>query len=482
MMASDRSTAEELSTAHSIRKRCSGLLPLSGRLAPWIEDLCANGELHWLIHQFGSPLNLVRTDSIKGHIGQLNQVARDRELDFQVFFARKANKCLAFVSAAAATGAGIDVASTAELRQVLDLQIDPSRIVCTAAIKDERLIKLCLDAGVTIVTDNSDEQNLIVRLSEELDRPASIALRISGFTHEGSKLDSRFGFDIDHCFDVIPPSSQVSIDGIHFHLDSYSAGQRVSAITQSLAMIDRLRVQGHRPSFLDIGGGFPIRYVDSSKQWNDFCDQHRLALLNRRDPITFRNHGLGLVAIHGEVHGRLNCYPAYQYPTGADWFAEILDTVAGDQTISSSIRDRKLQLRCEPGRSLLEGCGMTVARVEFRKQHANGDWLIGLSMNGTQCRTTHDDFLVDPLLIPVEGSVAAEPIEGYLVGAYCMEGDLLLLRKLRFPQGIGIGDLVVFPNTAGYMMHFMESRSHQFPLAQNLVVGEGGVTVDLIDQ
>ncbi len=42
---------------------------------------------------------------------------------------------------------------------------------------------------------------------------------------------------------------------------------------------------------------------------------------------------------------------------------------------------------------------------------------------------------------------------------------------MRFPDGVEVGDIVVFPNTAGYLMHILESASHQIPLARNLVVG-----------
>ena len=78
---------------------------------------------------------------------------------------------------------------------------------------------------------------------------------------------------------------------------------------------------------------------------------------------------------------------------------------------------------------------MTAARVEFRKQRADGTWLIGLAMNRTQCRSTSDDFLVDPLLVrPDSAGEPTEPIEGYLVGAYCIERELLTWRRLRFPQ------------------------------------------------
>lgn len=112
-------------------------------------------------------------------------------------------------------------------------------------------------------------------------------------------------------------------------------------------------------------------------------------------------------------------------------------------------------------------------------------------MNRTQCRTSSDDFLVDPILIPANisedntDSEGSDPKAGFLVGAYCTESELLTLRKLNFPRGVRVGDLVVFPNTAGYLMHFLESRSHQLPLAKNLILTDGASSqgqLDAIDQ
>jgi diaminopimelate decarboxylase len=91
-------------------------------------------------------------------------------------------------------------------------------------------------------------------------------------------------------------------------------------------------------------------------------------------------------------------------------------------------------------------------------------------MNRTQCRTSSDDFLVDPLVVP-SGSRPPDPDPRpiYLTGAYCIEKELLCWRALRTPHGLNPGDVVVWPNTAGYFMHFLESRSHQLPIAKNLV-------------
>jgi diaminopimelate decarboxylase len=80
------------------------------------------------------------------------------------------------------------------------------------------------------------------------------------------------------------------------------------------------------------------------------------------------------------------------------------------------------------------------------------------------------------------GQSPSRPIDGYLVGAYCIERELLTWRRLRFPHGVEVGDIVIFPNTAGYLMHILESASHQIPLARNVVMSaDGRAEIDPID-
>jgi diaminopimelate decarboxylase len=52
---------------------------------------------------------------------------------------------------------------------------------------------------------------------------------------------------------------------------------------------------------------------------------------------------------------------------------------------------------------------------------------------------------------------------------------------MRFPSGVAVGELIVFPNTAGYLMHILESSSHQMPLARNVVVADSLTALDDID-
>jgi diaminopimelate decarboxylase len=67
------------------------------------------------------------------------------------------------------------------------------------------------------------------------------------------------------------------------------------------------------------------------------------------------------------------------------------------------------------------------------------------------------------------------------VGAYCIEDELILLRRMHFPHGVAPGDLIGLVNTGGYLMHILESASHQIPLARNVVCERGGYEPDPID-
>jgi diaminopimelate decarboxylase len=434
----------------SVRARCHGIAPLTARLEPWQTALCETpAVLAELLEQHGSPVNVIDPGPMAANAGALQAAAAEAGVDLRVFFARKANKALALVDAARGLGLGVDVASERELRQVLDRGVAAGDIIVTAAVKPRALLELCVAARVTVAVDNLDELALLHHVAAAADGPVPVAIRLAPVL---DRPPTRFGLPAAEALAIAGAwPDRLAIAGVHFHLDGYAAGDRVAALEQSVALVDGLRARGHDPAFVDIGGGIPMSYLDDGAEWDAFW----------RDPQTYDDHRLGTV------------YPYHQAPVRGAWLSEVL-------ACSHVLRSRRLELRCEPGRSLLDGCGLTAARVEFRKQRADGTWLIGVAMNRTQCRSTSDDFLVDPLLLRTDDR-AGEPIEGFLVGAYCIERELLTWRRLRFPDGVCVGDIVVFPNTAGYLMHILESASHQIPLARNVVLGPDGPRLDPID-
>ncbi|TWU21661.1 Diaminopimelate decarboxylase [Novipirellula galeiformis] len=482
-----------------LRSGCRGAVPLDGVLASWMVDVLCQPSIHQWVEQFESPLNVLCEAPLEANVRALAAVAGDRNLDLQIHFARKANKCLRWIDVAKRLGIAIDVASGIELQQTLERGIEPAKIICTAAVKPVALLQQCVDHGVTIVIDNTDELLAIQSVASRSAHAAKIAIRMSGFQHRGQKLSSRFGIDVDDFASVVGSGfglladPSLAVVGLHFHLDGSSIAQRVTAIEQVLPWVDELNRRGQQIKFIDMGGGIPVRYLQSQDQWTVFHQEHERSLLGLREAITLDRHGLGRIAGGGNVFGKLNSYPMYQAPVSADWFSQLLDhqldpIIAAESSVADAIRRRGLQLRCEPGRSLLDGCGMTVARVEFCKKHPSGYALIGLSMNRTQCRTTDDEFLVDPILLTCAGvrsTSRLQSVDGFFVGAYCTESEYLSLRRFHFPHGVARGDLIVFPNTAGYQMHFMESRSHQFPLAKNVFLQQPALdqaSLDPIDR
>ena len=467
----------------TVRDGCSGVAPLTGRLEPWQVALCERpDELDDLLAIYGSPLNLLNPEPLGRNAAALMEAASG--VDLAIYFARKANKALTFVDEALSLGLGVDLAGERELIQALERGVPADALVMTAAVKPVTLLELCLESGTTIVLDNADELDRLVGLAPDDDAPAVVALRLAPDLGLG-RAQTRFGMSAEEALALVAgrPPAGVRVDGVHFHLDGYSAADRVTAISQGLALVDALREHGHAPSFIDIGGGFPMSYLESEDEWEGFWTAHGEALLGRTEPLTYEGHGLGLIPHGGELLGRRAVYPFHQRPVQGEWLGRVLAGQAAGTTVADAIRERGLVLRCEPGRALLDGCGLTAARVAHRKQRRDGTWLIGVEMNRTQCRSTSDDFMVDPLLVrPASAGPPTEAIEGYLVGAYCIERELLTWRRLRFPHGVAVGDIVVFPNTAGYLMHILESSSHQIPLAANVVVRAGGPAVlDAID-
>ncbi len=456
--------------------------PLTPLRADWMEQLFETPDtLQALIEQYGSPINIHHTPTLAKNYEEYADVFEQHQLNFQVFFARKANKCKAFVTQARDGGFGVDTASYQELKQCLELGVPAERLVFTAAIKEERAIRLAVESEVLIILDNTDECALTERIAKELNKEAIVGCRISGFWMSNVKLYSRFGFDVDDFVTFMKKDfhsyNKLNFKGLHFHLDGYSIEQRGQAMHQSFAIAEQLKVSGYRVEFLDIGGGLLMNYLESGEQWEAFQATLKAAVRGEHPPITYRNDGLGYEMIDGKLQGKLKTYPYYNESARATFLDQVLQVEQKERSVAERARQLNIEIRLEPGRSLLDRTGMTVAKVIHRKQDSRGDWHIGLGMNMTQMYSSSADFLLDPTVIFQEEKEEASPVGVYFTGAYCLERDVLLKRKITIEQLPEKGDLVCFVNTAGYMMHFFESEAHLFDLANNLIWQKHGEEV-----
>lgn len=449
----------------------------------WVENFLKNTEnIHQLFKKYGSPINILFSEPFLENYQAYRDVLENHGLDHLICFARKANKGTTFVKAARDNDFGVDTASYRELEQCLELGITPDKLVLTAAIKNLNLIELAISNDVLIIVDNQDELDQIEQVAFTLDKIANIGIRIGGFEVNGHKLYTRFGFDVDVVTDImiarVSPSEQLNFKGFHFHLNGYSIDQRAKALTQTIALIDKLKKYSINTDFIDIGGGLLINYLEDENEWNNFQSELKLAVQGARSPLTFQNDGLGYQMIDDELCGQLKTYPYFNKKNKAEFLNDILSYPTHRGTIGSLLKDRKISLRLEPGRSLLDQSGITISRVVFRKYDSQNNLLIGLDMNRTQLCSSSADFLLDPIVIHQHNTEYNEPTSGYFVGAYCLEQDVILKRKINLQKIPEIGDIVCFVNTAGYMMHFYETEAHLFQLATNLSIQKNGDIIE----
>lgn len=456
--------------------RCHGTVAMASKAFPLLRAAeRAPAEVRELVEQYGSPLHLLDPGPMGEHANELLGAAAAAGVPARLFFARKANKSIALMRHALELGLGVDVASLGELRQALEAGASGEDLIVTAAVKPPALLQLAREVGARVALDHDQEIDAWCALVGATPAPAPVAVRLA--PELPGRLPTRFGLPAAQILAAARrPELAGSIDGVQFHVDGYAARDRVEAIGQAIAVIDGLRALGHPVAFLDIGGGIPMRYLDDHAAWDRFWAAHRAALLDpAAPPVTFRRHGLGLTAVAGQIAGAPSVYPVAQPLVRGAWLAEVLAGAGPDgTTVAEALRARGLRLHLEPGRALLDGCGITVAEVAFTKQAIDGMELVGFEMNRTQVRSAADDFLVDPVVLrPPGGPADGAATTAHLVGAFCVERELLTWRTLHFPLGIAPGDLVVFPNTAGYLMHIVESASHGMPLASNVVVRIG---------
>lgn len=431
-----------------------GVPRLSGRREPWMDDLLGDPRaVTELLDRFGSPVNVIEPSALGRNAAELVSAGHDMGVHTRVFYARKANKTHALVEHAMKEGHGVDVASLAELSQVLELGMPPEHVIVSAAIKSDALLQLAVESGVTISVDHVAELHRIVAISSG-DRPTAVAPRLAPRPFPGAP-PTRFGelaaVWLDALTDVV---DGVIVTGLHVHLHGYAVADRARAIAEAAGLARDLGERGHRLRFLDLGGGVPMSYLDDAAEWDAFWQEFRDS--SEPEAITWRDHPLATV------------YPYHQSPTRGEWLRELLATRPdGDQTCAELLNGASLALHLEPGRSLADGCGITLARVSFVKRRSDGVPLVGVEMNRTQCRSTSDDFMVDPVLVRTQPE--GDAYDGFLVGAYCIEDEIILRRRMHFPRGVAPGDVIALVNTGGYLMHILESASHQLPLAMNVV-------------
>lgn len=401
----------------------------------------------------GGPFHLMYPARVAENIRGFRDAFARAGVDGLVYYGKKANKAACVARACAENGAGVDVSSVGELTAALAAGVRGGELMVTGPAKSDDLLWLAVRHGALIAVDSLGELDRLGAIASAAN-PARVLLRV---LPAGSA--SRFGMtedELDRAQSVIAAAGPrglepIQLEGFSFHLSGYDA---IARAEQAADLIDRCaaaRELGHPVGTISIGGGFGVDYVPE-RAWREFTD------------------GVDRSWFHaGKSFG--SYYP-YHFPApGPAMLAEIL--AHGD--LARRLRDKDIRLAVEPGRALLDRAGSTVFRVQGSKiRHADGQPYQLLTVDGTSLSLSEQwfdsEYLPDPVLWP---SSSGEPTPTSVGAASCLESDMLSWRRVPLPRRAEEGDLLVYPNTAGYQMDSNESAFHELPIPPKVVLSDG---------
>jgi len=437
-----------------------------------------------MVARFGSPLHLVWPQNLERNVESFRAVLNAHGLRHLIFYGAKVNKSQALVRAAVEAGAGVDVSSIHEWRDAISAGADPQHVCATGPAKTRDFHAELIASNALISIDSSEElQNLKACLRESghsqkahKTQKARILLRF----RPSLSRTSRFGMGADELLRCLrqlsQDSAQLAFEGFHFHLGGYAHETRAQALRELIPHVEAAWALGLQPMIIDIGGGMPIRYVDSDDYEAFLRTQHGSHYRNARVPEAFYPYG-----------GRLDAF---------QWLNRFLESSSGhkDLSIAAYFRAEGIALAIEPGRSLADQAAISVFRVTRVKALAEGHVVFVEGSSFSACETWFSsEFLQDPILVrastastaPTEltgatattasteeaGGVGLPSIfRAYIAGHSCLDDDVLTNRLIGFDRVPRAGDLLVYGNTGGYQMDLLENEFHRHPMPRRIAV------------
>lgn len=335
-----------------------------------------------------TPLLLLSRSEVRRAVNDLRSALPRAE----IFYAVKSNNHPAIIAEVFASGGNFDVCSAGELDAVLQTGIEAKSMLHTHPIKTVEEFDRALDAGVEMfVVDNPSE---VAKLKRITDRKLKILIRYRVHLNTTAvvNLQYKFGCTVDDVMSLAEAVREAghTVHGLCFHIGSQCIYPEnyVKAIAAGGELIDELERAGHAIRVLDIGGGFPVPYVEPVPEIHDFCE-----------PI-------------GE---------------------------ALDEMIRPDIR-----VICEPGRFISARAVTLVCSVIGKSDRDGKVWYY----LDDGIYSTFSGIVFDHCQYPVVTDSQGDELLSVLAGPTCDSFDTLY-DGLLLPE-LEIGDLILFPRTGAY--------------------------------
>lgn len=438
---------------------------LPPRIHPLARSFLADkAGLTGLLDRFGSPLNVLFPEIFGENVAGFRDELDGCGLRYRICYAHKANQGRAFVRAALAAGIGIDVASAGELDSALAAGFPADRIEATGP-KGRDFLGVLAGSGVTVNVDNLWELGELIRLGRAAGHRIPVLVRMCGL---GPGRPSRFGVPAA-CFDAVTGLLSAATDavdflGLSFHLDSSEVRDKVLAVDACLRLLEQALAAGLSPRVLNAGGGFRQAFADRPEPFADYGHAVRRGLAGQGPPLTWGGATLGYRFENGAVRGTLTSGKYAGTGTGREFLHDLADSPLpgqGGRTVAQVLGESMIELWTEPGKSLVDHAGLTLASVEFVKEGPDRSVLVNLDLSRDKICPADQEVMLDPVLIyrSRDPNPAIRPTGVFFAGNLCLERDMIFNHLTFVPQLPEPGDIVAFINTAGYQMDLSASAA-----------------------
>jgi len=378
---------------------------------------CEDVPVSSLADRFGTPVYVYSQGAIIGNFRELRE--RLAQVPSLICYSVKANSNLRILRLLRDAGAGFDVVSGGELARALRVGAAPDAIVFSGVGKTQAEVDAGLEAGILMFNvESSGELDMVECRAQALAKPARVSIRVNpdvvAQTHpyvSTGQIIHKFGVPKEEALDLYRRAARwphLKIHGVACHIGSQilEVEPFLKALDEILDVARQLQVEGVQVEFLDLGGGYGIRYADEQ-------------------PLDF---------------DRLM------------------------QGIADRLRDTRYRLILEPGRALVGDAGILLTRVLYVKRSQQKKFIVvDAGMNDLMRPTLYGSYHE---IVPTHER-PAEKLLADVVGPLCETGDFL--AQDREMPDVQPGDLLAIL-TAGAYGFVLASNYNTRPRAAEVLV------------
>lgn len=338
--------------------------------------------------------------------------------DTRVFYAVKANPDTAILTALEELGSSFDCASTGEIDMVLATGAGADRISFGNTIKKERDIERAFKLGVRLfAVDSYEEVEKIARVAPG----AKVFCRIlcDGAGAEWP-LSRKFGCEPEMAADVLEHAHRLGLAayGVSFHVGSQQKNVHAwdGALASAAAIFRACAERGISLSMVNLGGGFPTRYLQ-------------------------------------DVPGAISYGEAIFASLRRHFGNAIPETIM------------------EPGRGMVGNAGLIETEVVLISKKSEQDamrWVyLDIGKFGGLAETM-DEAIRYPLRTPRDGDDTAPCV---LAGPTCDSADVMYEKTpVELPLSLSIGDKIIIEACGAYTTTYSAVAFNGFPPLKSYVI------------